>query len=104
MRELDASAQEALRPLHPRAIEDVGRDALLDDLRALDQTVFINTVPVVQDAARRLADAFADYVTEEKPILARRADLEALRASERGRGDRCAGTSCVPSPVRAGSR
>jgi ubiquinone biosynthesis accessory factor UbiJ len=33
------------------------------------------------DAAQRLAAAFADYVTEEKQLLARRAHLDALGAS-----------------------
>jgi ubiquinone biosynthesis protein UbiJ len=33
------------------------------------------------DAAQRLAAAFADYVTEEKQLLARRAELEALGES-----------------------
>jgi ubiquinone biosynthesis protein UbiJ len=33
------------------------------------------------DAAQRLAAAFADYVTEEKQILARRAELDALGES-----------------------
>jgi ubiquinone biosynthesis protein UbiJ len=33
------------------------------------------------DAARRLAAAFADYVTDEKQILARRAQLDALGES-----------------------
>jgi ubiquinone biosynthesis protein UbiJ len=33
------------------------------------------------DAAQRLAAAFADYVTDEKQILARRADLEVLGES-----------------------
>ena len=37
MRELQASAQEALRPFLLRPVEDVGGDALLDDLAAVHE-------------------------------------------------------------------
>jgi len=68
-RHLRWDAEEALS----RVVGDVAAHRLADAGRAL--------AAWHEDAARRLAAAFGDYLTDEKQLLARRAELDALGES-----------------------